>query len=131
MKLRQQTRDLREVTGLAISKLHEKSIKFDHNNRHSDITWGIVETKAGTYVSWCDTAEGEFEIHDTYDEAAEHQLEGMKVLYEQFHDETIKDLDVEVVVGRNHDGKGRLVGWSFSLDSDGMCHGYDETYGEW
>lgn len=65
---------------------------------------------------------------DSWNDAAESQLESMKILYEEFHSTFLEENNLEVVVVRNHDGDGRLVGWSFSCDSDGASHGNDESY---
>jgi hypothetical protein len=91
--------------------------------------WHICEGCNGKFVSWCDFSEYTFDVFDSWNEAAESQLEGMKVLYQEFHSEFLEANELEVVVGRNHDDEGRLVGWSFSCDSDGASHGNDESYG--
>lgn len=113
--------------------LRRESVFFPPNHRHGDgMDWAVFATKGETFVSWCDDGGAvNWEVHDSWNEAAEHQLAGMLILYEEFHAEDMEREDLAVVVSRNTDGDGRIVGWSFSLDSDGGNHGYDETYGDY
>ena len=115
-----------------MTALRQASTFFPPNLFSEGTDWAVVKTDGETFVSWCDDGGSvNWEVHDTWNEAAEHQLEGMRILYEEFHTEDMEREDLEIVISRNTAGDGRLVGWSFSLDSDGGSHGYDETYGDY
>lgn len=127
-------RELLAATGFtSMRQLEAASTYFACQDYHSDMTWGVVRCPhAEKYFAWCDEPSGEksWTIHNSWNEAAEHHLEGQKILYEEFHAEYMRDMELEVDIARTYDGDGRIIGWCLSLDSDGASHGCDERYGE-
>ena len=130
-KMRDDTRELLGVTGCrSLRELRERAIMFPCQSSHADMLHGIVQA-GDHWVSWCDAGTWSHDVHDTREEAAQTVMAGMKILYEDFHAERMERDGLSVVVGENRDGNGNLIGWSFSLDSDGLNHGFDECYGEY